>query len=267
MRHFIFLVAFLATLPCFSQTDMTILASTDDNVLLPGQVLSLVGRQRSTHFTWIVVEEDGVQYSRGKAKFQKRDETVSYFQIEGTDTTFALPNIRFGMKDQVVIDHRGKKLEALIIEPYEEDCTCDEESGGLAFRRDSVTKNTSPVYKMFLYTQDVEWMQMGSRLVPAVPSHVVDTLDNSEEFHYVLAVQTVDGVFCDLMELHRDFGPSLNKTVVYVPSMRDFGQHFVKESDGTHAYKGHGIESFLVMKEHRESGGTKQLKHKKRRRF
>lgn len=266
MKLLFLVVIFTMTLQLNGQ-NTTILASASDSILLPGEVYGLVGRQHSTKFTWVIVEDDDVQYSRGRAVFHGNDNTVSYFRIDGTDTIFALPNMHYGKLGQVITDRRGNKLECIVIEPYDENCACDEGSGGLTFRQDSVTKNTLPTYKMFLYTQDVEWMSAGARTVPTVSGHMVDTLDSSEEFHYVLAIQTTDGIFCDLLELNRDFLPGVNKVIVYTPSMREFGKQFTKETDGTHRYKGKKIEAFLVMKEYKDDGGVKKLKHRKRRRF
>lgn len=126
----LFLVAiFTMTLPLNGQ-NTTILASASDSIFLPGEVYGLVGRQRSTKFTWVIVEDEDVQYSRGRAVFHGNDNTVSYFRIGGTDTIFALPNMHYGKLGQVITDRRGNKLECIVIEPYDENCACDEGSGG-----------------------------------------------------------------------------------------------------------------------------------------
>ena len=237
------------------------------SVKVPSQVLELVARPKSQKPTWAILEMNGEPTGvYGQLREVSRGQKATTYVV-GTDTV-ALPNKDYQMKKGILYNSRSQKLECVILEL--KSCMCTAKTG-IIFTKDSVTTNTHPeAYKMiFSTTTDYLWVYDENMLVPAVPSYIVDSLDENLVADYALAVITEDGAICDLLWLHRDELQGQTKQDVYIADKRAC-RRFAVTVEGGYTFDGKPVSGVMVLTPYTPPKGSgKSLKqpHKKRAKF
>ena len=236
------------------------------SVKVPSQVLELVARPKSQKPTWAILEMNGepTEVYGQLREVSRSQKTTTY--VVGMDTV-ALPNKDYQMKKGILYNSRSQKLECVILEL--KSCMCTAKTG-IIFTKDSVTTNTHPeAYKMiFSTTTDHLWVYDENMLVPAVPSYIVDSLDENPVADYALAVITEDGAICDLLWLHRDELVGQTKQFVYIVDKRE-GKRFAVTVEGGHTFDGRPVNGVMVLTPYtppKGSGKSLNRKHKKKKR-
>jgi hypothetical protein len=122
---------------------------------------------------------------------------------------------------------------------------------------------------IFSTETDYLWVYDESMLVPAVPSYIMDSLDENPEADYALAVITEDGAICDLLWLHRDELIGQTKQFVYIADKRA-GKRFAVTVEGGYTFDGKPVSGVMVLTPHtppKGSGKSLNRKHKKRQKI
>ncbi len=235
------------------------------DVFTPTQVWFIDGAPGQDKPTWGLIEtQNGKKtLSAGYISEFERGDTLSLYCIG--DTMFVLPTEHYFMHKGILRKRNGKKLEELTVEF--DPCLCEQTGDGIAFNRDSVSKNTMQPYKMIAKVgmEDVDWRREGSYFLPGIPVTRIDSLDSFGKSAYGLIPVTEGGVGCDILWTRQEERNSDTKTQVYAPSFRE-GKRFAGDGDD-YLFEGRKTEYFIVVRDAPKKGkGAKRIKHKKQER-
>lgn len=213
-------------------------------------VYTITARKRSKARTWAIIENDGKSTGvMGYLKKSQNGDTLKYANkyLLGK-REIVLPKTLFSMKDSILLNHKSKKIECLILDINQKYV---EQFDKMIFAKDSLTTNTIPVYKLIrefaLVDTGVVWRKKGAYLFPAITVEAIDSYDKPNTSVYGIAVKTSDGV------IHAPFWTNIeefwmtNKIRLYSVGVHE-GKHFDRQGD-SFTFDGKPITGFVVIRD------------------
>ncbi len=237
----------------------------NDLVLLKGQVEKddtlkdrvftevIKAKKRSTQATTAIVKINGEPVDTSAKPLRKLQLPVNTYNKTaqyrlGEDMIISLPVAEFSMKDSILRDRKGKKIECLILDIEQKQV---KQADKLVFGQDSLTTNTISTYRLIkefsLNEEGVEWRKKGRFLFPAISTDAVDYNDKPNNYVYGVAVKTDDGVIhTPLWTEVEEFWTKV-KLRVYTTDVHE-GKRFTRKGDDFF-FDDKPIKSLVVMRD------------------
>ena len=238
------------------------------DVITPKGVSHIAGKPKQKKPTDIIFQKNGEDIGvYGKLEFFYTKEGSLIYMCQGLKFLVPQSDYRLDRDRNLLVTSNGQSVEALIV-----DIATDYECSVLKFRKDSVTVNTAPEYKMVvgLPIQAMDWRNTSYSTYPVLRSSIIDELDPDEEAYYTLAVQGTEGKVCRTFRLNRDLYQveGVQQMMYSVPERDHYA--FSENENGQKMVNGDTITGYIILKDFqatKKKRGAKKTKHDKRAKF